>query len=76
MIGITKREGIGATMPRRLGTDNPATRQSPVIWRCSGCGAIVHVSDPERPIAWCSRCGRAVEALPDGGSTSPQTHLA
>lgn len=42
--------------------------ESPVIWRCSGCGALVHVSDAERPLAWCSRCARIVETLRDGGA--------
>ena len=69
-------KGIGVKLPRRLGQEDPATNQSPVIWRCSGCGAIVHVSDPERPLAWCSRSARVVEALRDGGRVSPGTsHL-
>ena len=28
--------------------------QSPVIWRCSGCGALVHVPDERSRAAWCS----------------------
>ncbi|MDA8033623.1 MAG: hypothetical protein M0T71_05575 [Actinomycetota bacterium] len=40
--------------------------QSPTIWRCSLCGALVHPSHEETPVAWCSRCGRASEARRDG----------
>ena len=42
-------------------------KQSPVIWRCSGCGALVHVSDERTPAAWCSRCSKFSAAQRDGG---------
>jgi DNA-directed RNA polymerase subunit RPC12/RpoP len=41
--------------------------QSPTIYRCALCGALVHPSDPERPVAWCGRCSRPVPATEDGG---------
>ncbi|HTZ08458.1 MAG TPA: hypothetical protein VMB72_05255 [Acidimicrobiales bacterium] len=41
--------------------------QSPVIWRCTGCGALVHPAEPHAPVAWCRRCGRMVGAVRDGG---------
>jgi len=44
------------------------SKESPAIYRCSGCGALVHPSDPERPVAWCPRCRRVVEAVLDGGA--------
>ncbi|HLI14861.1 MAG TPA: hypothetical protein VKV23_02255 [Acidimicrobiales bacterium] len=39
---------------------------SPTIWRCAACGALVHPADERAAIAWCSRCGRAQEARRDG----------
>jgi hypothetical protein len=41
--------------------------QSPVIWRCSSCGGLIHPSDERTPIAWCSRCARVTEGVRDGG---------
>jgi len=38
------------------------------IWRCSECGAIVHVADEVHPVATCPRCGHIVPAIPDGGA--------
>jgi hypothetical protein len=44
-----------------------SAQQSPVIWRCSSCGSLVHPSDHEVPVAWCSRCRRISPATRDGG---------
>ena len=42
--------------------------KSPVIYRCEGCGAIVHPADPDSSLlAWCARCRRFVSADLDGG---------
>jgi len=41
--------------------------QSPVIWRCSLCGSLVHPSDEDVPIAWCPRCRQICQANRDGG---------
>ncbi|MGA2520219.1 MAG: hypothetical protein ABSG81_05295 [Acidimicrobiales bacterium] len=40
---------------------------SPVIWRCSGCGALVHPASDSTPVAWCGRCRRHTNAVRDGG---------
>jgi len=42
-------------------------RQSPVIWRCASCGALVHPADDDAPVASCPRCRRLTEAVRDGG---------
>lgn len=60
-------KGLVPRMPRHDRSADPAANESPVIWRCSGCGAIVHVSDDDRPVASCSRCGHIVGAVRDGG---------
>ena len=52
---------------KRVGSMSEAKRQSPVIWRCSRCGALVHPSDDRAPAAWCSRCGQVTQAHRDGG---------
>jgi len=44
-----------------------AKERSPVIWRCAGCGALVHVSNENSPVAWCARCQKFSEARRDGG---------
>lgn len=44
--------------------------QSPTIWRCASCGALVHPSDEDTPAAWCMRCRRAVLAVADGDAAS------
>ncbi|HEX5268699.1 MAG TPA: hypothetical protein VFW24_18180 [Acidimicrobiales bacterium] len=42
--------------------------RSAVIYRCEGCGAIVHPADPDASLAaWCARCRRFVIAGVDGG---------
>lgn len=45
----------------------PDSTQSPIIWRCSSCGSLVHPSDEDAPVAWCSRCQRITPAIKDGG---------
>jgi DNA-directed RNA polymerase subunit RPC12/RpoP len=40
--------------------------ESPAIWRCAACGALVHPADEGAPAAWCMRCGRMVQAIRDG----------
>jgi hypothetical protein len=40
--------------------------QSPPIWRCARCGSLVHPSDEDAPIAWCSKCRRITQAVRDG----------
>lgn len=40
--------------------------QSPTIWRCEGCGALVHPADEDAAVAWCLRCRRVVRAVEDG----------
>jgi len=41
---------------------------SPVIYRCAGCGGIVHPADPHSSlVAWCQRCRRYDDANVDGG---------
>jgi uncharacterized paraquat-inducible protein A len=40
--------------------------ESPAIWRCAGCGALVHPADEDAPAAWCMRCKRMVRAIQDG----------
>ena len=42
--------------------------QSPVIWRCAACGALVHPADEDAPAAWCMRCRRMVPAVQDGAA--------
>jgi predicted RNA-binding Zn-ribbon protein involved in translation (DUF1610 family) len=44
-----------------------ATGDWPRIWRCSGCGQIVHPADERAAAASCSRCGGVTAAVPDGG---------
>lgn len=44
-----------------------ATTQSPRIYRCALCGALVHPATPEEKAAWCGRCHRAVPISVDGG---------
>lgn len=43
------------------------TTQSPTIWRCAGCGALVHPADESAPAAWCPRCQAVTLANRDGG---------
>jgi len=44
----------------------PATAdsQSPAIWRCKHCGAVVHPAANRTPVAWCARCSRFTESQP------------
>jgi hypothetical protein len=42
-------------------------QQSPAIWRCSRCGALVHPSDDHAPVAFCPRCRRITGSIRDGG---------
>jgi len=58
--------GWPGASPRRL-VVTVSRPESPVIYRCELCNAVVHPSEPERPVAWCSRCGRPVGAREDGG---------
>jgi len=53
----------------RIVDQRPATanRQSPAIWRCKHCGALVHPANESAPVAWCARCGRLTESRRDGG---------
>ena len=52
---------------RKDGPVSEIKNHSPVIWRCSRCGALTHPSEERTPAAWCSRCGRVTEAHRDGG---------
>ena len=45
------------------------TQQSPVIWRCVACRALVHPASDHTPVGWCPRCKRITEATRDGGSS-------
>jgi hypothetical protein len=45
-----------------------ARSESPIIWRCGGCGALVHPADEDAPAAWCMRCSRMVRAVQDGSA--------
>jgi len=68
LFGIGSTRGRCVRVPRRV--DSPVSvAQTSVIWRCSGCGAIVHVVDVERPVGFCIRCGGVVDAIRDGGDT-------
>jgi len=57
----------------RIVDQRPATanRQSPAIWRCKHCGALVHPANESAPVAWCARCGRLTESRRDGGDRAP-----
>lgn len=55
-------------MSKGVRLTDSAGRRSPVIWRCSGCGALVHPAEHEQPVAWCRRCERMVTAVRDGGT--------
>jgi hypothetical protein len=46
------------------------TSESPTIWRCGGCGALVHPADEDAPAAWCMRCGRITPSVQDGGGAT------
>ena len=49
-----------------IGTMTSPSTQSPVIHRCSSCGALVHPATGDAA-AWCSRCQRVVGVDVDGG---------
>ena len=68
VVGVVVPEEVQGQSRQEARSDMAVERdsQSAPIWRCEGCGALVHPADEDTPAAWCMRCRRMVPAVRDG----------